>query len=332
MRMKQRSGLRCLALAMAVALAAPVARAQPAQPAQLSSAETKVHFQRAVKLYAEEDYRGALVEFKRAYELSSNNAILYNIGQTHFQLRDYASALAAFEKYLASATSIAAARRADVERDLEDLRGRIAKVTVEISAPGATVSVDDVAVGKSPLPAALTVSAGVRKFTAAKEGLPSITKTVELAGGDKATVKLEFPAPVVVAPPAPAVREVPVEPRRTHPLVYVGFGVAAVGVGVGATFGILALGTKSDLDARCPDRVCPTDAQSKGDALSTQATVSTIGLGVGLVGALVGTYFLVFPGGPASTSRAAAALPPASPRPRVAPWFAGTAGGLEGSF
>jgi hypothetical protein len=125
---------------------------------------------------------------------------------------------------------------------------------------------------------------------------------------------------------------VPTEPRRTHPLVYVGFGVAAVGVGFGATFGILALGTKSDLDQRCTDRVCPTAAQSNGDALSTQATISTIGLGVGILGAAVGTYFLVFPRAPASASRAGAGRPAASPRLRVAPWFAGTAGGLHGRF
>jgi len=68
-----------LALLSALLVLAPSASAQQAPPTQ-SSAETKLHFQRAVKLYSEEDYRGALVEFKRAYELSNNYVILYNLG------------------------------------------------------------------------------------------------------------------------------------------------------------------------------------------------------------------------------------------------------------
>ena len=310
-----------LALGTALALVTPTVRAQ-AQPAQ-SSAETKLHFQRAVKLYAEEDYRGALVEFKRAYEISNNYVILYNLGQTNFQLRDYASALSSFEKYLsAGGSQIAAARRQDVEKDLDDLRGRVAKVTIEASAPGATISVDDVVVGKSPLAGPITVSTGPRKFTAAKEGLPSVTRTVELAGGDKATVKLDFPAPAAVPPPPPERRVEPTPSSGVSPIAFVGFGVAVVGIGVGTTFGILALGTKSDLDARCPDRVCPVDARDKGDTLSTQATVSTIALGVGVLGAAIGTYFLLAGGSPAKASTSAA----------IAPYFSGSGGGLEGRF
>ncbi len=310
-----------LALAAALAMVAPSTRAQ-AQPAA-SSAETKLHFQRAVKLYAEEDYRGALVEFKRAYELSNNYVILYNLGQTSFQLRDYAAALASFEKYLgAGGAQIAAARRQDVEKDLDDLRGRVAKVTIETSVPGASISVDDVAVGKSPLPGPITVSTGPRKFTATKEGLPSVTRAVELAGGDKAVVKLDFPAPAAASTPSPPKREEPPPPSGVSPIAFVGFGVAVVGIGVGTTFGILALGTKSDLDARCPDRVCPADARDKGDALSTQATISTIGLGVGVLGAVLGTYFLVTGGSSAKASTSAA----------IAPYVSGAGGGLQGRF
>ena len=313
-----------LALLSALSLLAPSASAQQAPPTQ-SSAETKLHFQRAVKLYSEEDYRGALVEFKRAYELSNNYVILYNLGQTQFQLRDYASALSAFEKYLANGGSqIATARRQEVEKDLDDLRGRVARITIEVSVAGANVSVDDVVIGKSPLPGPVTVSTGARKLSATKEGLPSVTRTIEIAGGDKATVKLDFPVPASAPAPSLPKSEQPAPPDGVSPLAFVGFGVAVVGVGVGATFGILALGTKSDLDARCPDRVCPTDAQGTGDTLSTQATLSTIGIGVGILGAAVGTYFLLTGGASARAPGAASAT--------ISPYFSGSGGGLEGRF
>jgi len=55
--------------------------------------EAGKHFQRGVTLYNETDYRAALVEFRRAYDLAPNAAVLYNIGETEYQLRDYASAL-----------------------------------------------------------------------------------------------------------------------------------------------------------------------------------------------------------------------------------------------
>src|SRR5438046_1076480 len=61
------------------------------------------HFQRGVTMYTEADYRAALVEFRRAYEIAPNATVLYNIAQTYYQLQDYAGALVTFERYLAEA-------------------------------------------------------------------------------------------------------------------------------------------------------------------------------------------------------------------------------------
>lgn len=299
---------------------APPASAPSSTPL---SAEAKMHFSRGVKLYSEEDYRGALVEFKRTYEMSSIPLVLYNIGQTQFQLRDYAGALQSFEKYLAASNGqISDARKQQVDKDMEDLRGRVGKVSIETSVPNAEISVDDVSVGRAPLTGVI-LSSGVRKIVATHPDHPPVTKTIEVAGGDDVRVRLEFSVAERVrldVPASDAAKDA--QTNGLHPLVYVGYGAAALGLAAGGIFGALALSTKSDLDQSCHSRVCPTSDQSRGDTLSTQATISTIGFGVAAAGALVGTYFLL----------AAPAKSTTATRPSVTPYVGGTGAGVVGRF
>jgi len=96
----------------------------------------------------------------------------------------------------------------------------------------------------------------------------------------------------------------------------------------------MALGTKSSLDKACTSKVCPDSSQSDINALGTRATISTIGFGVGIVGAALGVYFLVTSGGGGSESGAAASLPRSAPARRleVQPWIGLGSAGLEGTF
>src|SRR5262249_30048128 len=132
----------CFAVALLL-WAAPVAAQNSAQK------EAGSHFQRGVVLYNEADYRGALVEFKRAYEVSPAVAVLYNIGQTSFQLQDYANALHMFERYLAEGGG---PHKAEVEGSVATLRTRVGKIDVTTTAQGCDIAIDDEPVGKSPLP------------------------------------------------------------------------------------------------------------------------------------------------------------------------------------
>src|SRR4051812_23481825 len=113
------------ALLFFVSLTAPLsANAQAAKPTSEATRDAGKHFQRGVALFNEADYAGAIAEFRKAYEIAPNAAVLYNIGQTHFQLRSYAAALQAFEKYLAEAGA-GAEHRAEAEANVETLRSRV---------------------------------------------------------------------------------------------------------------------------------------------------------------------------------------------------------------
>src|SRR5260370_8829169 len=82
-----------LALSLAVAGTASAAAGD-------NSREAAKHFQRGVDLYNDGDFRGALVEFKKAYSVWPRANVLYDIGQTEYQLLAYAAALRTIERHL----------------------------------------------------------------------------------------------------------------------------------------------------------------------------------------------------------------------------------------
>ena len=88
----------------------------------------------------------------------------------------------------------------------------------------------------------------------------------------------------------------------------------------------MALGTKSTLDSNCVNKACPPSQQSNINSLGTQATISSVGFGVGVVGVAVGVILLaVSHGGSASTG-------PAPPPPQISPWVGIGSAGVGGTF
>jgi hypothetical protein len=261
--------LLCSMLSATLPAGVAVAQDSPAQ------AEGRAHFRRGVDFFKEGDFRAALIEFKRAYELAPNYKVLYNLAQTSLELQDYAAALRSFERYLSDGgKEIPAQRRAQVEGDLEKLRKRVARVEVTTNVPDAEIFVDDVSVGRTPLAAPLLVSAGRRKVSALKGGLTAM-RVVDVVGGDSTSVSLEIvePAPPPVAAPVPSPRTETPRPaprpasESNRPVVLtpsppppapeppsntaVWVGVTVTGAFAAGTVvtGLLALNAKKDFDA-----------------------------------------------------------------------------------
>jgi hypothetical protein len=101
---------------------------------------------------------------------------------------------------------------------------------------------------------------------------------------------------------------------------YAAFGAGGVGLVVGTVLGVMALSTKSSLDAACgPSRTgCP---EGEVSTLSTRAWGADIGLGVAIVGAAAGTALLLVSHSPSSRRSA-----------RVFPWVGVMSGGVGGRF
>jgi hypothetical protein len=276
------------------------------------------HFGRAVRMYQEDDFRGALIEFNRAYELAPHWGVLYNIGQTQYQLRDYAAALKAMERYVdEGGADVPADRRAQVDRELAELRGRVAHVALA-SNVDAEVAVDDVTLGRVAALQPVLVGAGRHKFSASKPGFVASSKVVDIAGGDTVTIRLALEPEPAASPAAP--REAP-----SYAAAILAGSVGVAGVAVGTIFGVLTVDGKSTLDRECGGtKACPSSAQTDIDAYSRNGTISGVAFGVGAAGLLVGGYLFFRERG-----RQAG---PESTQAHVAPWFGPTGAGVSGSF
>ncbi|WP_437798526.1 PEGA domain-containing protein [Sorangium sp. So ce693] len=315
-----------LALCAAIVLSAPLGAL--AQPAGNKTEEADARFRRGVELYNEVDYGAALTEFRRAYELAPAYQVLYNIAGTCYQLKDYACALRAFEKYLADGgAQIPGSRRAEVERDIAVLRSRVATVEISTSAPGVEISVDGMPVGETPLPEPLLMSAGRRRIVAEAPGRPAVLRVVDVAGGDHVQLKIELPeartrqgpgegaggapAPPPAPPSASLMDHRAPRQQRSVPL-FPWLATGALTVGAAAT-GVLALGASGDLgaeldrypgDARAIERA---RARSEALALTTDLLAGAAVLAGGL-----SIYLTVAGAGPERADAERASSPPVS--------------------
>jgi len=183
-------GIFLLAFAAFSAFAALVPSTAAAQESSATKDAGK-HFGRGVALYGEADYRGALVEFTRAYAIAPNIAVLYNVGEAQYQLQDYAGALTTFEKYLADAAPTES-RRAEVESDVEVLRARVGRLTITTTPAGADVTIDDQAIGRTPFDKSVLVSIGRRKVIASMPGRPPVARYIDVAAEEDTSIALQL--------------------------------------------------------------------------------------------------------------------------------------------
>lgn len=278
--------------------------------------EAADHFERGVKLYEEQDWRSALIEFERAYSISPHYSVLYNIGQCRYQLQDYAGSLTAFETYLATGGGEESAEQQQrVKATLDALRGRVAQVVVVADVDGAEITVDDVVVGTTPLASPVVVSEGRRKIVASKVGRKAVSRYVDVAGRDSADVSFHLEpaesaaAPIVVARAS----------QKGHSMApaVVLFGFAAAAIGVGTVYGSLAISNRNELDVACPNMGCPPSATSKIETLKRDAIISTVGFSAGAAGLVGGLAALLFAPERSESGRI---------HPFVGPGIAGAAG------
>ncbi len=152
-------------------------------------------FHQGVQLYNEGSFEAALAEFRRAYQLSPNYRLLYNIAQTYFELHDYVSSSKALKQYTqAGGNEISAARRAEVNELNQKLDDRIAYLDIACNVDGADIRVDDISVGVSPLAPAVPVNAGPRRITAVKAGYAVTAHMVTVVGGERSKVAINIAA------------------------------------------------------------------------------------------------------------------------------------------
>jgi tetratricopeptide (TPR) repeat protein len=260
--------------------------------------EASKHFQRGIALYGEADYRGALVEFKRAAALAPSNTVLYNIAETQYQLHDYASALKTFQQYLAAAGPNDSHRQ-EVESNVRVLQSRVGRLTITTAPPGADVTIDDQPVGRTPLGGPVIVNVGHVKVAASLANRFPATRYVEVAAEDNLAVSLELSAPPSAggAPGGPPglrgeAGPAPQQPSAGAPRLagWITTGLLAAGA---LTAGALAFKTSQDL--KSARDTFPTTSSHLDDLASKTRRYAIIADSLAVGALAIGALTLFYP-------------------------------------
>ena len=197
-------------------------------------------------------------------------------------------------------------RTSVTETRIAELEKRAPRLAISGKLPkDAIVRRDGEEIPAAKIGLAAPVDAGGHIVLVVRPGKPDRRFDVVLQEGERRELDVSEPAagpPPVVASAEPARRPPPPtttasagEPstKETPTVAYALLGIGVAGLLTSAVTGAMALGKKSTMSAHCNGAVqCDQEGLDAASAGKTLSTISTIGFGVGLVGAGLGSYFL----------------------------------------
>jgi hypothetical protein len=284
--------------------ACPVAAAQGRDHTPQAIAEA--HFKAGLKLYNQENFEAARLEFVQAHAVLPRPSVLRNLALCELKTNRPIDALHHFRAYLADPK---ADMREFAQKNLDEAYARTGHLVLR-APEGTAVSVDGTAQGNAPFVAPIDVVAGKHAIDALWHQR-KVTREIDAPAGVAFEVELAFEdgrsaVAVPVAREVPQAREVgpvvvaPTEATSTRPGWLLPAGLVALGVGVlGVGTGVyFSVAKHSTIDAAprvtaVSDGVCADQASAacreRDDKLATattQRSVSDAGFAIG-VGALI---------------------------------------------
>lgn len=305
---------RCLLVMLATAwtLSSPAAHAQTSQ-----SSRAEALFREGKELLNQHDYTRACPLLAASFDLDPGTGVLLALAICHEGEGKLASASAEYEEVASRAKAEGRADRARVARERDAaLAPRLSTLSIvpaaEIRAlPGLSIHRNGVLVPASAWDKPTPLDGGQYLIeVVAQDKKPWRASITLKPSGDAQTVAIPALEAIPSAPPRPAAgpaeadrapspAAVRASTDRARPLRTVGFvslGAGAVGLGVGAFFGLRAMSKNDDSNADCDGDVCGAQGkQDRNDARSA-GNVSTIAFLAGGVLAATGGALLLFEG------------------------------------
>jgi tetratricopeptide (TPR) repeat protein len=187
--MRAHGRMKALALFFLLGAGAPAHADQPA-PRELA----RELFEQGLLAVQSKQYEAALAEFLRAYELSPNFLVLYNIGLVHVALGQPARAVAAFERYLKlGGDEISNERRNDVARIVEREQRKLGELRIVTDVAEASLSIDGVASGVTPLTEPLLLTPGIHRVVLKAAGRPPLEREIVARAGEASSLAIQWP-------------------------------------------------------------------------------------------------------------------------------------------
>jgi PEGA domain-containing protein len=179
----------CAAPAFA-ADAAPAASAPSAStPSGAVKAEARERFDTGLHLFEKGENAGALAEFKRAYQLIPNPLVLYNMGLVYAAMNRPVDAVDSLNQFIGDPGEAGAEQRTHAEQVRVEQTKRIAQLVILTDHP-ATIEVDGVEVGRTPLGKPIRVASGSHVVAVEAPGFLGSRREVTLAGQMTETIAM----------------------------------------------------------------------------------------------------------------------------------------------
>ena len=153
--------------------------------------EAADRFDHGLHLFNEGDNPGALLEFKRAYELSGESSILVNVGLVYVEMGRPVDAVEALDKALSQPAGIPEAQLERARRVRDEQTTRIGRLLVTTNVP-AQVEIDNLVVGRTPMPAPIPVASGLRLLAVVAPGQVPVHQEVGIVGGQQTDLAVQL--------------------------------------------------------------------------------------------------------------------------------------------
>jgi hypothetical protein len=298
-----------LALGAALTMTCP-AYADESSPAQVA-------YERGVEAFRAGDFSGACQLLAQSYHLEPLPGVLFTWATCELRAERLASAAAHYADFLDAVSHLSPAERAAQEerrRSAQQERAHILPelpyLTVVVSASvqhSSSVLRDGVPLPPSAQGQEVPVDPGEHSIVFVGPDGTRTEQRVVLAKREHKTIVLGFAnareADRAARPRSQPLPVAAATEHQTSPWVYVTGGVGVAGVLTGSIAGLMALRDKGVVDSDCNGPACTSRGKDAADAAKTEATVSTIGFGVGLAG-LVSSVIIYLADTPRTVARA----------------------------
>jgi hypothetical protein len=188
------------ALAQSAPASPPASRPAPPRasvPPPLASADSRQDIEAGKQYAADKDYGSAWVRFSRAYDAVRDPRLLIDIATCEKGMQQYARAARHLEQALASAPpGLAASQTAEARELYNTLLPFLGHVHLSVDPAGAAVSVDDLAVGQTPLPGDVLVDPGDHRLRVTKPGFVEFTTMLAAPGGSQKLLDVRLQAAI----------------------------------------------------------------------------------------------------------------------------------------
>jgi hypothetical protein len=171
--------------------------AAPGQPARpLSESLTgiaKAEYEGGKILYVDKDFASAIAKFQRAYELSSDARLLFNIAVCQKNLRKYSKMLATIRRYLEDGAAILTADdKAQAQEIVKTVEAFVSELKLNVDEKDAEVYVDDEKLGVTPITGSAFLDVGIRKIRVTKKGFKDAIVNKQVPGGGAIAVDIRL--------------------------------------------------------------------------------------------------------------------------------------------